>query len=96
MIVIVLAVSVCVLCVHRSLQHAVTKSLQSSRGLQSLMNRLLTRCSPVLVDAKGIQCLTEMALTTLGEADSEDEEEREAVMHILQLMEVSSRCSTVT
>lgn len=75
-----------------SLQHSVAKKLQSSRELQSLMNHLLTRCSPVLVDTEGIQCLTEMAVTTLGRQDSEEEEE-EAIVDILKVLEVSTRHS---
>ena len=77
---------------HPPLQQSVTKSLQSSRALQTLMSRLLTRCSPVLVDTEGVQCLTEMALATLGEQDSE-EKEMEAIMDVLKLLEVSTtRC----
>ena len=70
-----------------SLQQSVVKSLQSSRELQTLMSRLLARCSPVLVDTEGVQCLTKMALATLGEQDSE-EEEKVAIGDILKLMEV--------
>ena len=72
-----------------SLQHSVAESLQSSRELQSLMNHLLTRCSPVLVDTEGVQCLTEMALATLGQQDSE-EEEKEAIVDILKVLEVNT------
>ena len=60
---------------------------QSSRELQTLMSRLLARCSPVLVDTEGVQCVTEMALATLGKQDSE-EEEKVAIVDILKLMEV--------
>ena len=70
-----------------SLQQSVVKSLQSSRELQTLMSCLLARCSPVLVDTEWVQCLTEMALATLGEQDSE-EEEKVAIVDILKLMEV--------
>ena len=51
------------------------------------MSRLLARCSPVLVDTEGVQCLTKMALATLGEQDSE-EEEKVVIVDILKLMEV--------
>ena len=69
--------------------HTVCKvrSLQTSRELQTLMSRLLARCSSVLVDTEGVQCLTEMALAALGEQDSE-EEEKVAIVDILKLMEV--------
>ena len=77
-----------------SLQQSVVKSLQSSRELQTLMNRLLARCSLVLVDTEGVQCLTEMALATLGEQDSE-EEEKVAIVDILKLMEVRSMCAAL-
>ena len=55
------------------------------------MSRLLTRCSPVLVDTEAVQCLAEMALATLSELDSE-EDEKEAIMDVLKLLEVSTRC----
>ena len=72
-----------------SLQQSVVKSLQSSRELQTLMSRLLARCSPVLVDTEGVQCLTKMTLAALGEQESEVEE-KVAIVDILKLMEVRS------
>ena len=59
---------------HPPLHQSVTKSLQSCRALQTLMSRLQVHCSPVLVDTEGVQCLTEMALATLGEQDSEEDD----------------------